>query len=376
MRVSAPEDSGNIEVRDDSRPDDVRLEIRDDNAARFRQWFHFRCTGVGGTPVCLRITNAGTCTFPHGWEGYAAVASYDGVDWFRVPTRYEGGELRIAHTPERDVVDYATFAPYTHARRVARLGWLVGTGSAAFRRVETLGETPDGHPIQVLELGAGPAPIWIVARQHPGETMAEWFTEGLVDRLVSGADDPVLARVLAQTTIRVVPCMNPDGARRGNHRTNARGIDLNRTWCEPDRENAPEVARVRDRMDETGVRFALDVHGDEELPWNFASGGDGTPSWNERRAELKRRFLDAWIAVNPDFQRRRGYPPAGPGEANLTICAQQLNERFGCLALTLEQPFKDNADHPDPVTGWSPLRAKKLGASLVDALDAILPEPG
>lgn len=374
MQVSVSPDSGNIEVLDSSRADDVRLEIRSDNAAAYRQWFHFRCVGVAGTPVCLRLLNAGTCTFPRGWEGYSAVASYDGVSWFRVPTRYEGGELRILHTPERDVVDYATFAPYPHARRLARVAWLTGTPLPGFRRLEVLGETPDGHPIEVLEFGSGPIPIWIVARQHPGETMAEWFTEGLVDRLVSTAEDPVLARVLARTTFRIVPCMNPDGARRGNHRTNARGIDLNRTWHAPDRENAPEVARVRDRMDETGVRFALDVHGDEELPWNFASGGDGVPSWTERRAELKRRFVDAWMVASPDFQRRRGYPPAGPGEANLTVCAQQLNERFRCLALTVEQPFKDNADHPDPVSGWSSGRSKKLGASLLDALDPILPD--
>lgn len=49
-----------------------------------------------------------------------------------------------------------------------------------------LGETLDGHDLDMLVLGEE-APekkkIWVIARQHPGETMAEWFIEGLLDRL-------------------------------------------------------------------------------------------------------------------------------------------------------------------------------------------------
>ena len=41
----------------------------------------------------------------------------------------------------------------------------------------------------------------------------------------------------------------------------------------------------------------------------------------------------------------------------------QVGEEFGCLAMTLEMPFKDTVDTPDPVKGWSPER------SLVGSLD-------
>lgn len=30
--------------------------------------------------------------------------------------------------------------------------------------------------------------VWITARQHPGETMAEWFMEGFIDRLLDEDD--------------------------------------------------------------------------------------------------------------------------------------------------------------------------------------------
>ena len=42
-------------------------------------------------------------------------------------------------------------------------------------------------------------------------------------------------------------------------------------------------------------------------------------------------------------------------------------------ALTLEMPFKDNADLPDPERGWSGARSRRLGADTLTALLAMLP---
>ena len=36
------------------------------------------------------------------------------------------------------------------------------------------------------------------------------------------------------------------------------------------------------------------------------------------------------------------------------MSTNQLAERFGCVAMTLEMPFKDNDDLPDAEFGWSP----------------------
>jgi murein tripeptide amidase MpaA len=78
--------------------------------------------------------------------------------------------------------------------------------------------------------------------------------------------------------------------------------------------------------------------------------------------------------VSPDFQTRQGYEIPGPGQANMSMSTTQLAERFGCVSMTLEMPFKDNLDLPDEVYGWSPERSKYLAASCLDALHAILPE--
>jgi murein tripeptide amidase MpaA len=49
-----------------------------------------------------------------------------------------------------------------------------------------------------------------------------------------------------------------------------------------------------------------------------------------------------------------------------------MRHHFGCLAMTLEMPFKDSAITPDAEFGWSPERAMKLGASQLDAIRSVL----
>ena len=78
--------------------------------------------------------------------------------------------------------------------------------------------------------------------------------------------------------------------------------------------------------------------------------------------------------LSPDFQREQGYEIPAPGEANMSMSTTQLAERFGCVSMTLEMPFKDNFNLPDEVYGWSPQRSKYLAYACLDALHAILPD--
>jgi murein tripeptide amidase MpaA len=365
IAISSAFDSGNIEVRDATDPGDVQLAVRPDNASDFLQWFHFRAVGTRERPWGFRIVNAGATTYPPGWGGYQVVASTDRRTWFRLPTTYEGGELRWTHRPSTDVCWYAYFAPYTlerHAELLARC--------ARHAQVDRLGATLDGRDLDRVITGSG-RPIWIIARQHPGEAMAEWWMEGFLGRLLDPED--ALARHLRRrAAFHVVPNMNPDGSFRGNLRTNAAGANLNREWHAPAMERAPEVALVRAAMDATGVDLCLDVHGDEELPYNFIAGAEGVAGYDARTAGLLARFKGEYERVNPDFQQVHGYAADAPGEANLTICTNQAALRYKCLSMTLEMPFKDTADDPDPVEGWSPRRARKLGASALEPIAAVL----
>ncbi|MEQ8348081.1 MAG: M14-type cytosolic carboxypeptidase [Sneathiellaceae bacterium] len=367
LQVSDSFDGGNILVDDASRADDIRLRIRADNASGHLQWFYFRLSGAAGQECRLHLVNASEAAFARGYDGYQACASYDREDWFRVPTAYDGSRLTISHRPERNAVWYAYFAPYSlerHARLLARAQMMPDT------ILLPLGRTCDGRDLDALRIGT-PAPgktqIWAIARQHPGETMAEWWMEGFLDRLAR-TDDPAVARLRRQAVIHAVPNMNPDGSFRGNIRTNAAGMDLNRAWLKPDPETTPEVHAVRQAMFASGVDICLDVHGDEALPYAFIAGYEGLahplPGQLERLAAFRQR-LAAGSAL---FQTEHGYPAAPPGRANLNICTSYLAHTFGCLSMTLEQPFKDNKAAPDPRTGYDPAACRRLAGDCIEAL--------
>lgn len=363
MKISTNFDSGNIEVVKIDKPEDIQLKISKDTNADFFQWFHFRLTGMQEIPCRIKIINAGEASYPEGFENYNAVASYDRQTWFRVPTSFDGETLTINHTPLKNSVFYAYFAPYNYEQHLD-LVHLAQESSLCV--VESIGETVQERDIDLItvgEPGDNKKKIWVIARQHPGESMASWFMEGFLRRLLD-EDEPVARKLLQNAVFYVVPFINPDGAILGNLRANAAGKNLNREWQNPDKENAPEVYHIRNKMDETGVDLMLDIHGDEGLPYNFVSATEGVPAFDEKMRRNTENFLNHWVETCPDFQTEEGYPKNEPGKANLNICSKQIAQRFSCLSLTLEMPFKDNANLPDPIYGWSPERSIRLGESI------------
>jgi len=136
------------------------------------------------------------------------------------------------------------------------------------------------------------------------------------------------------------------------------------------------VAVLRE-LDIHGCDFFADVHGDEELPYGFISGTQGIPGWTPRLATLLKCFGDSLRKNCPDFMDWRGdpfgYEVDPPGGANLAICADQVAQRFDCLSVTIEQPFKDCANNPSPECEYSPARATLFGRQVVDSILKVVP---
>jgi murein tripeptide amidase MpaA len=367
ISISSGFDSGNIRtlsITDSPAGFRAELEIVTDHQSDFYQWFHFRVANAAGRAVELAIVNCGQSAYPDGWAGYSARISEDRENWLLADTSYADGTLTIRLEPDSNAVWIAYFAPYSMERHHDLIAWAASQSGVEHRE---LGLTLDGQPLDLLTIGEGPKQVWLYARQHPGESMAEWWMEGALERLTDEED--AVARLLRQkATIHLVPNMNPDGSRRGHLRTNAVGVNLNREWHEPTATRSPEVLLVRNAMDETGVDFAMDVHGDEAIPAVFIAGFEGIPSITDKQVQLYHRYRDTLAARTPDFQTRLGYPVAGAGKANLSMSTNQVAERFGAVAMTLEMPFKDNDDLPDADFGWSPARSIQLGKDCLAVL--------
>jgi murein tripeptide amidase MpaA len=211
-------------------------------------------------------------SYPSGWPNYKVCASYDREYWFRCPdTTFDAatGVLQWHHAMPagQSTIWFAYFAPYSYERHQ---DLIAKCAASPFAQLRTLGTTLDGRDIDMLVVGTGAKKFFITARQHPGESMAEWCAEGFLERLLS-ADDPMAKKLRAEATCFVTPNANPDGSVRGHLRTNACGANLNREWAPtgdymaPTLERSPEVYHIMRVLDEQGCDGYMDIHGDEEI---------------------------------------------------------------------------------------------------------------
>ncbi|MFA9275034.1 MAG: M14-type cytosolic carboxypeptidase [Candidatus Aquirickettsiella gammari] len=366
IKISQNFDAGAIDVVQAVSADKIELKLRQDSNAEFMQWFYFRLQGARDQDATIHIVNAGEATYPDGWVNYRAVASYDRENWFRVETEFDGKVMTIKHTPETDSVYYAYFEPYSWERHLALLGSVEQSDQV---RVEDLGNTVDGRDLNLVVVGNPSAKkkVWIIARQHPGETMAEWLVEGTLNALLDLAN-PIARAILDEAVLYVVPNMNPDGSVRGNLRTNAAGANLNREWMTPSIETSPEVYYVKKKIEEVGCDLFLDIHGDEGLPYVFVAGSEMLEGFSAKQMQEQTAFVDSFCAASPDFQTQFGYEASKYNEDLLKLASKYVGHTFKCVSLTLELPFKDNANMPDLEVGWDGARSMKLGEAMLQPI--------
>ena len=369
ISVNIQFDAGSIIVKKLDHANDLHFEIRKDTNSEFAQWFYFQLNGIKHQELKIHLDNLATTAYPEGWVDYNVCASYDNLNWFRVESSFAENSISWSITPEANSIYFAYFEPYPYQRHQELIA-LANTATNTQHQV--LGQTREGRNIDLLIIGdiAAKHKIWITARQHPGESMAEWFMEGLIHRLID-AQDAISNTLLQDYVFYLVPNMNPDGAIHGNLRTNSSGTNLNREWLTPSLENSPEVYYVREQMLLTGMTMFFDIHGDEALPYVFTSGCADNKSFSAKQEQLETKFEQLFQLINPDYQTEHGYPKNHFSVESATVATKWVGNQFDCLAFTLEMPFKDNANLPDFNTGWNGYRSYLLGQSLLTVINAL-----
>lgn len=374
MKINSDFDGGNIEVVKIENANDIQLKIRKDVNAKYLQWFYFHFYGKKNFEYTFKIINASESTYPKGWETYKILASYDNENWFRSSTYFDEKQLTFSVYLEHDNIYFAYFVPYSWERHKKLIDLAVKSPHC---RSIALGETINKNKLTLLQIGENEVhkrKCWIIARQHPGETMAEWFSEGLIKRLLN-EDDPVTQYLLSNAVFYIIPNMNPDGSILGNLRANSVGINLNRQWHTLDIKQAPEVYYVKQKMKETGVDFFFDIHGDEENSFVFTTNNNLNPSHNARLQELEQKFKKYYKIANLDYQDQKGYQEnLFSLDELLTTASYAICQQYECLSFTLEMPFKNNFDRTNVVYDWSAERSIQLGSDLLFPLAQILNE--
>jgi hypothetical protein len=297
-RITWDFEGGRLAAARELAPDHWECAVAGDSDAQGRNrsaiWFACELHGMAGRVVTIDLVGLhgewnlrpsmawgpetrpvvapGPATVPAAERPWRRLAA-DEVSWDGTP----GAErLRLRFTvpsPEArgaggsGVATLAYIEPYTFADHRRFVAAVVARHPGVVRH-RVLGRSPEGRPIDLLEIGdqAGSSgrAIWVIFRQHPWETYSSYAAEGLVERL--------LADRAARLAFRwqVAPMVNVDGCARGSTRHNTLGKDPNREWNQS--EPTPEVACLRQAiLDELGGRpaFFLDVHNNNQQTGDY-----------------------------------------------------------------------------------------------------------
>ena len=262
-----------------------------------------------------------------------------------------------------------TFAPYSMERHAD----LVAFAQTSERcQAETLGLTLDGQTLDCLRFGE-PDPqrktIWMVARQHPGES--PWRNGGWKAWSIVSSITPTRwsMPMLEKAVIYLVPNMNPGWQSAGpfTHQCSRCQPEPGMGQSQPGKQPG-SVLCVLEKMQQTGLDFGLDVHGDEALPYNFIAGTEGIPGWNARNVSNSSTCTRQTLAkINPDFQVEHGYPANTAGNANMSYCSNSLAERIwrtGDDAGNAIQGYQRNARSAFRAGARSAVASSRIPASI------------
>jgi len=364
MEINANFECGNIIV-EKFNDTEAELSIRPDSGAKFYQWFYFKVTGAPNAQRTFKIINASGASYPRAWNGYHALASHDDKDWFRVPTDYNGTSLIITHAAKESTTSYAFFVPYLSSHREALLRDCE-TSPLVSRR--SIGKSVQGWSLDLIVVGDERRPvkkIWVISRQHAGEPMAEWATEGILRQLIN-PDDPVARSILAKATFFVVPNLNPDGTALGNLRANANGVDLNRAWDKPS-DKCPEIGAALQAIQNSGVDFLFDMHGDEERPfiWLSHPSVEQNPALQQIQRQFETELGKRESSLGPAPQSIVSETGGEPG-----MSSNYFTKHFNCPVWIVELPFKE----PEGAPSGSLLAegCMRVGRACIDVLNTLL----
>ena len=155
----------------------------------------------------------------------------EGADWQRL------GMPTVENLPDgRRLVAWVIDAPktYVDVAYCYPYGWpevqALMDETGGYWRADTIGVSQSGRPLIRLSNNYGQAGgkrpgLYLLARQHSGETPGSWALDGFLRHIASLGDDAPL--------VWTIPLTNIDGVENGDYGKDNFPYDLNRAWGSP-----------------------------------------------------------------------------------------------------------------------------------------------
>ncbi len=135
--------------------------------------------------------------------------------------------------------------------------------------VSQIGTSVNAISIYDITIGSGPKHILFWSQMHGNESTTTKACFDLLNTLL--ASDQISEQILKQCTIKIIPILNPDGA-KAYTRLNANGIDLNR---DAQHLSQPESKVLRQVFDTFKPQFCFNLHGQRTI---FSAGNINKPA--------------------------------------------------------------------------------------------------
>jgi hypothetical protein len=282
---------------------EYEISIRSDTRnPRYQVWFYFRITNTKLDQRVILHLSGYSKSFSLLRQGFTPVIkSSSNPHWRQIPgqnvslinncTKHSNTPLCVSCTciclylqfsNPRDEYFIAYSYPYTYSDLMKFITTRSNKQPELITK-KTIGASVLGHSIELIKIAkktekneAGKfrtvkRRVFVTARVHPGETGASFVIEGLINFLLSSANEPSSSSSLLATSLLdsvifyIVPMLNPDGVTLGNYRCNSLGVDLNRVWANPNNFHHPTITAVKqlifkEILPNHSLDLVLDIH--------------------------------------------------------------------------------------------------------------------
>jgi hypothetical protein len=314
----------------------IDLTMQADNAdaglpTSFRRWWACTIRGwnsASAQSFAIAVRNAGYSDVILPVWRLRSVGSASFGPWQRVPLSalptVSGSTHRFALPVPAGIeeLQLAKFFPFGVSDKDAWIAAVQASAGPYLRRVQNLGSSLLGRPLELLEFSdptaeeRGKRRIWIHSGIHPSESTSYFVVQGLVEFLLSG--DSRARVLLADAILDLVPMANPDGVFLGNYRTNAASVNLEEQWAAPYGSAVPEIVALRTAIEQRmgtpaspaphPIEVLLNLHSTHNVtyPFHFRHSANTSFDLVTNRSgvvpsvnQLETRWIDALRARSP-----------------------------------------------------------------------------
>lgn len=163
--------------------------------------------------------------------------------------------------------------------------------------MEKIGESAERRSINLLKLGSGKTKVFLWSQMHGDEPTATMALFDILNYIALNKNSAEVKRILSETTLLIIPMLNPDGAERFQRRT-SQGIDMNRDAL---RLQTPESRILKETRDRFTPEIGFNLHDQDP---RYSVGDKGTvaaisllaPALNEEKHDNAVRTRAKMIA--------------------------------------------------------------------------------